>query len=179
MGSSSRSAIKTRLHVLGRAVTLLVIPFLASCGNDPAGPRLWPRYVLTSIDGAPLPHALVDVLRGDGTRFRRSQLADSIEILNATDFRRTASFYDELAPYPPGPYSATVGGTYSLRGDTLSLNFQVVTQYDGITTTSELFVVTSGGLRGARQVGPYCTQGSAECSTTPFVDFVYSALIPL
>jgi hypothetical protein len=174
MGSSSRSAIKMRLRVLGSAVTLLAIPLLTSCG-DPAGPRLWPRYLLTSVDGAPLPYVLVDVVGTDGTRFRQTQLADTIQILNETDFKRTGTFYDETPLFPPGPSSTSFGGTYSRRGDTLSLDFFILSQSTNtITTVSELFVVSSGKLRVKRQVGPHCTQGSVECAVTPFVDFVYA-----
>jgi hypothetical protein len=173
MGSSSRSTIKTRLDVLGNAVTLLVIPLLTSCG-DPGGPRLWPRYLLTSVDGAPLPYVLVDVVDSTGTRFRRTQVADTIQILNATDFRLTGTLYDEFPPYPAGPVSTFLRGTYSRRGDTLSLDHFILSQSNAITTISELFVVSSGKLRVKRQVGPHCTEGSVECAMTPLVDFVYA-----
>ena len=156
------------------AIALIAIPVLTSCG-DPAGPRLWPRYVLTSVDGAPLPYALLDFLGADGTRSRRTQLADTIQILNETDFKRTSTYYDEFPLFPPGPFSTTFGGTYSRRGDTLSLDFLVVSPPNGITTISELFVVSSGKLRVKRQVGPHCTEGSVECAALPFVDFVYAA----
>jgi hypothetical protein len=155
------------------AIALITIPFLTSCG-DPTSPRLWPRYLLTSVDGAPLPYVLVDVMGADGTRFRRTQLADTIQILNETDYKRAGTMYDEFPPYPAGPVSTGWRGTYSRRGDTLSLDLLILSPSNTITTISELFVVSSGKLRVQRQVGPHCTEGSAECAVTPLVDFVYS-----
>ncbi|MDP9279418.1 MAG: hypothetical protein M3P00_08355 [Gemmatimonadota bacterium] len=165
---------KMRSYLALSTVALLAITLLASC-SEPTGARLWRSYTLVSVDNTPLPYALVDILSDDGKRFRRVHLADTIQLLTETGYRRSSVLYEEFPPLPSDTFPSSWEGTYSRRGDTLTLNLEIIQPPSNvITTVSEFYIVSRGTLRVKRQVGPHCTAGSVECYALPLVDFVYA-----
>src|SRR3954463_8334198 len=99
---------------------------LLSCAGS-TGPTLSSRYQLDTVDGSPLPYDLVSILSADGTSAtvgRETLLADTIQILNGTDFSRGGSVSTpSFLNLPPTIITFGMAGSYSLRGDKLTLTW--------------------------------------------------------
>jgi hypothetical protein len=164
--------------VIGASV-LILAPFLLSCA-DSTGPSLLPLYQLNTVNGSPLPYDLVSVLPADGTPAivgRETLLADSIQILNGTDFRRAGSVSTpNLLNHTPEITPFALAGSYTLRADKLTLTWIAYPPTaPGPSPVSESFVREGATLRIKRAVGPQCIDGTPQCADRPLVDFVYVA----
>ena len=158
------------------ACALVAAPLFVSC-RDSTEPLLWGRYLLRTVDGSPLPYETVNVLNADGTRVVQTLLADTIQILTNTDFRRSGSS-SLVSPLFQTPEIAPFGmtGTYARHADTLTMGWLVYPPGPpGPYPVTELLIMEGATLRTRRTVGPHCTDGTPQCSERRLVDYVYVA----
>jgi hypothetical protein len=122
----------------------------------------------------------VSILSADGTSAtvgRETLLADTIQILNGTDFSRGGSVSTpSFLNLPPTIITFAMAGSYSLRGDKLTLTWIAYPPTGaGPSPVSESFVLEGATLTIKRPVGPQCIDGTPQCAERPPVDFVYAA----
>lgn len=169
---------RSRVRTLGGLSIVVLAPIFLSC-SDSTGPGLSSRYVLSTVDGSPLPYDLVNVVTTDGTGGRQTVLADTIQILNEQDFRRTGSVSTlsilngatQITPY-------VMAGGYTLRDNMLAvqwIGYEPSPSGPIPTPFSESFSLEGSTLRIKRAVGPRCIDGTPQCADRPLVDFVYVA----
>jgi hypothetical protein len=157
---------------------LIIVAFALLLGcSDATAPNLAPRYVLATVDGSPLPYDLVNIAPNPsilGTGGRQTLLADTLQILNTTDFRRSGSVStpnllnqaSEITWY-------VITGFYNVRGNTLTLEWTSYPPTTPPSQASESFTVEGSTVRIKRAVGPRCMEGTSQCADRPLVDFVY------